>query len=326
MGLTDFTIEASKTFTKESDDEVITGFKIEILFPDTSGDFWFYNGQITAVDNNLGAVRLHNTISLKDVGENFTDNLKDIKNQWSISNNDANSFLEKKFPYSNEYPEEPNNIFEIEPNRGDQLYHADGGISETGEFLISAINGGRLWLSSNYAISWSETRPAGDVDKNWNCCAISGDGQKILAGISSGRLYVSTDGGANWSETRPAGDANKSWRGCGISSNGNTMLAGDWGNGRLWLSTDGANWSETRPAGDMGRYWQAIAVSGNGQILIAGIWGGRLYISTNAGTNWAEIRPNGDWNIQWNFAKLNYNNTSGIIGGWLARLWHYFNG
>jgi len=41
------------------------------------------------------------------------------------------------------------------------------------------------------ATAWTETKPAGDVDKYWNSIAMSNDGAKIFAGAgnNSGRPF-----------------------------------------------------------------------------------------------------------------------------------------
>ena len=123
--------------------------------------------------------------------------------------------------------------------------------------------------------SWTEVQPAGNADKNWWGCSVSGT--TIVAGVASGRLYVSTNSGANWTEVRPAGDADKAWRGCSVS--GTTIVAGDYG-GRLYVSTNsGANWTEVQPAGDADKAWNCCSVSDTG--IVAGIDLERLFFAEN---------------------------------------------
>ena len=80
------------------------------------------------------------------------------------------------------------------------------------------------------AIIWNETQPAGDTNKFWYCCSISGD--KMIAGAYNGRLYYYN--GSSWSETQPAGDTNQNWYSCSIS--GDKMIAGV-NNGRLYTGS-----------------------------------------------------------------------------------------
>ena len=85
-------------------------------------------------------------------------------------------------------------------------------------------------------VTWSETQPAGNVNKGWYSSAMSSDGSKMLAGAYTGRLYLYSDGG--WSETRPGGDSNRNWYSCAMSSDGTKMLAGVSVSGRLYLGED----------------------------------------------------------------------------------------
>ena len=93
-------------------------------------------------------------------------------------------------------------------------------------------------------MTWAETQPAGDANKNWCSCGVSSDGSTMLAGALSSRLYLYS--GGSWAETQPAGAADKNWRCCSVSSDGSTMLAGVYG-GRLYLYTPGhpAIWSHS---------------------------------------------------------------------------------
>jgi hypothetical protein len=52
--------------------------------------------------------------------------------------------------------------------------------------MIAGVNNGRLYYYNGS--SWSETQPAGDTNKYWYSCSISGD--KMIAGVDVGRLYT----------------------------------------------------------------------------------------------------------------------------------------
>lgn len=152
-------------------------------------------------------------------------------------------------------------------------------------------------------ITWEETQPAGDANKNWQAAGISDDGQTILAGVYGGRLYLSADGGDSWAETRPAGDVNVDWYDVAVSGDGETLLAADLnfslgGQGRLYLSTDGGgSWSETQPAGAVLRSWRAVAANEDGSVLVAAHsftpTTSGVYISTDGGGSWTEVFPDG---------------------------------
>lgn len=104
--------------------------------------------------------------------------------------------------------------------------------------------GGRLYLSTNGGTSWTETRPAGDVNKFWRALSLSGDGELLLAGgtlgsgdaspSNPGRLYSSDDSGTTWGEERPAGDVERTWWVAAADSDGSVLLVGVNG-GRLYM-------------------------------------------------------------------------------------------
>jgi len=133
--------------------------------------------------------------------------------------------------------------------------------------------------------TWPETRPAGDVNKNWVQVAMSADGLTILAASTTG-LYLTVDGGANWTEESPTGSAGQEYRCVAVSGDGTYLLAGQFG-ARLWLSTDaGANWTEIRPRGDTNQLWNACAIASGGVYLLAAIYSGPRCVSADSGANW----------------------------------------
>lgn len=83
-------------------------------------------------------------------------------------------------------------------------------------------------------IIWTETQPAGDVNKLWQTTSMSSDGSKLIAGVNGGRLYISINGGSSWTETQPAGDIDKQWSTTSMSSDGSKLIAGV-DDGRLYL-------------------------------------------------------------------------------------------
>jgi hypothetical protein len=76
-----------------------------------------------------------------------------------------------------------------------------------GSFLImcNGANAPRVYNGS----TWSETRPAGDVDKNWQDMK-SSKGQVFISDYN-GRLWYFN--GYSWSEQRPIDDNNYTWMG-----------------------------------------------------------------------------------------------------------------
>jgi photosystem II stability/assembly factor-like uncharacterized protein len=157
-----------------------------------------------------------------------------------------------------------------------------------------------LYISFDYGITWTEARPAGDVNKTWNAVAVSADGGTFLAGVYSGtsRLYSSTDG-VNWTERQPAGAVNKSWAAAALDEDGSFMIVAAY-NGRLYTSIDGgANWTERRPKGNVNARWQAVACDEDGTNLMASEDTGRFYISNDGGVTWIEKQLLGDRDNRW---------------------------
>lgn len=47
----------------------------------------------------------------------------------------------------------------------------------------------RLYFSDDTGYTWNETRPAGDIDKNWQLMSVSGNSRVLLVGSYDGRVY-----------------------------------------------------------------------------------------------------------------------------------------
>lgn len=102
-------IDINHTFQTLEGYEWAINYKIEFKFENVAGDFWFYEGLITAIDSVLGVVRLHNVNNLQDVGKVFSGHLQYVLNQWSLSDNESETTLRRVFPYAFGYPEEEEN-------------------------------------------------------------------------------------------------------------------------------------------------------------------------------------------------------------------------
>ena len=82
-------------------------------------------------------------------------------------------------------------------------------------------------------MTWTERRPAGDVNQKWRGVASDSDGSHLIANASAGRLWTSADYGVTWTERRPAGDVDQDWYAVGSDSDGSHLIAGVY-DGRLW--------------------------------------------------------------------------------------------
>jgi photosystem II stability/assembly factor-like uncharacterized protein len=164
---------------------------------------------------------------------------------------------------------------------------------------LIAVTGLRLSTSWNGGVSWTERRPAGDVDLEWWAVASDGDGSHLIAAVDGGRLYTSSDAGVSWVERRPAGDNDMFWWSVASDADGSNLIAAaDYD--RIYVSADsGATWTEKRPAGDADFYWWSVVMDADGSNLIAAANPGRLYTSANGGTTWTERKPAGDADKDW---------------------------
>lgn len=169
---------------------------------------------------------------------------------------------------------------------------ADGG-------CLIATDGLRLSTSWNSGVTWTERKPAGDVDLDWWTLASDADGGHLIAGVDGGRLYTSVDSGVTWTERQPAGDNDMFWWTVSSDADGSNLIAAaDYD--RIYVSADGgATWTEKRPAGDADYYWWSVIMDADGSNLIAAANPGRLYTSANGGTTWTERKPAGDADKDW---------------------------
>lgn len=169
---------------------------------------------------------------------------------------------------------------------------ADGG-------RLIATDGLRLSTSWNSGVTWTERKPAGDVDLDWWALASDADGGHLIAGVDGGRLYTSADSGSTWTERQPAGNNDMFWWTVASDADGSHLIAAA-AYGRIYVSADaGATWTEKRPAGDTDQYWWSVIMDADGSNLIAAANPGRLYTSANGGTTWTERKPAGDADKDW---------------------------
>lgn len=155
-------------------------------------------------------------------------------------------------------------------------------------------------------LTWSETRPLGNVNHAWNKSALSTNGQVILVVGASGQVVLSKDRGSTWTVQDPLGDFlnygeifDNTWQCAAVSGDGQKLLTVAYGL-RVVLSTNGGTtWTDAQPTGNVDANWNGCAMSKDGQTMIAGQHTGRLYLSTNGGISWSEVRPSGNINLQW---------------------------
>ncbi|MCS7337845.1 MAG: hypothetical protein NZ739_06355 [Verrucomicrobiae bacterium] len=155
--------------------------------------------------------------------------------------------------------------------------------SADGRVLVAAVNGGQIYISTNYGVSWG----AYGVSRNWQAVAISANGRKLVAVANNSPIYTSSDGGVSW-VTR---ENSRTWSSVASSHDGVIVVASVNG-GQLYTSWDsGQNWTARESA----RAWVAVASSANGSNLVAAVSGGQIFVSTNAGVSWVPRGPTKNW-------------------------------
>ncbi|MBF0464469.1 MAG: hypothetical protein HQK88_09545 [Nitrospirae bacterium] len=96
--------------------------------------------------------------------------------------------------------------------------------------LVAADNGGYIWTSTDFSVTWTGRLTAGM--RGWLPTASSSDGTKLAVGDttgsgSGGYIYTSTDSGATWNQQTGAGA--RAWYSIASSSNGTRLAAVDYG-------------------------------------------------------------------------------------------------
>jgi photosystem II stability/assembly factor-like uncharacterized protein len=161
-------------------------------------------------------------------------------------------------------------------------------MSSDGTHLIAAVNGGRIYISTNSGSSWAETQPAGDNDEGWSSVAINSDGLHLIVADNNwysddGSVYVGSYNGStlSWANADPEADeSDHSWQALAISSDGTYMIAVNGDDPGLYISSDsGSSWAKTQPVGINSSNWQSVAMSSDGTHIIAA--GSYIYIYIN---------------------------------------------
>ena len=157
--------------------------------------------------------------------------------------------------------------------------------------------GPRLYVSTDSGASWTETRPAGDVDAFWAGLAVSSDGGRMLAVSSTSNVaYVSTNGGNTWTgHTINAGVSGLTDL-C-ASSDGMTAYAAAT-DMAMWATTDaGTTWTNLSLSGLSGTSIWRLGCSADGT-TVYGATDAEVFSSSDNGTTWTVVQPagnNGVW-------------------------------
>ena len=94
-------------------------------------------------------------------------------------------------------------------------------LSSTGQYQTAVINGGYIYTSSNYGVTWTQNTSAPST--YWSLVAISSTGQYQTVVINGGRIYTSSNYGVTWTQNTSAPSDN--WQSVSISSTGQYQTA-----------------------------------------------------------------------------------------------------
>lgn len=189
--------------------------------------------------------------------------------------------------------------------------------SDDGSIVYAGEDGGYIYKSTNYGVTWSATP---SVTTHWYSLDTSADGTKIVtADLVNGNIYTSTDSGANWTTRSSAGARN--WKAVAMSSDGTKMVAVAENN-YIYLSGDsGATWVSQNSAGS--RSWIGVSMSSDGNKIVALVGGGvsgGIWTTTNFGTAWTQRNtPSGT--PAWRYAASSADGSVVLASSAVGSLW-----
>jgi hypothetical protein len=188
------------------------------------------------------------------------------------------------------------------PDSGTMSYGPQVAQSSDGKVIFLCAFQRRLYLSTDYGVTFLETQPKGNVDAPWRIPACDADGSVLIApGFKI--LYISTTGGSSWS-------AVTTLPGIGVWNNYDTVCSSDGsvivshcGTGgvpsdpnKMYVSTDtGSSWVDRTPAGCKGGSGgeRNLAVSDDGSCIMhtqtEPTGSSTILYSANYGVSWITI-------------------------------------
>jgi photosystem II stability/assembly factor-like uncharacterized protein len=176
-------------------------------------------------------------------------------------------------------------------------------ISADGSKMAAGIDGGGIYTSRDYGVTWNLTTAPVNY---WESITCSTDGSKLAAAAFSdgldnttpGEIHLSQNSGVSWvtprGRNRKLNNVRQFWLSIASSSDGSKLVAVDSG-GSIFTSKDsGITWSLTSAPEEP---WFSVASSTNGNKLVAVANAGPIYTSANGGLNWkaATNAPNAGW-------------------------------
>jgi len=204
----------------------------------------------------------------------------DYGNSWAINNNAPQNIM--TFSGFNE-------IFT-------PVHWSSISISASGQYQTAVIYSGRIYTSTDYGNSWSNTNNA-PTNQEWNSVSISASGQYQTAVIYEGGIYTSLDYGNSWAINNTA-PTDKGWTSVSISASGQYQTSVGNGGGIYTSSDYGNSWAINNNApqniitysgfgeSSTPAHWSSISISASGQYQTAVVYEGGIYTSSDYGNSW----------------------------------------
>jgi len=162
--------------------------------------------------------------------------------------------------------------------------------SATGQYQLSCVNAGYIYVSSDYGVTWTQKAVSG----NWTACAMSSDGHYQVVVGETEFSYYSTDYGATWIE----GSGNsRPYRDVACSADGSVMCAATNAQD-VWYSLDhGNNWAISYLPGSP-PVASGITISNDGLRVTLVCENGHIFTAVAGGmqtSTWTDRNVGGTW-------------------------------
>lgn len=182
--------------------------------------------------------------------------------------------------------------------------------SSSGQYVMAGTDGGQVWLSSNYGVTWTQANLYPSGSTLWSGIAISATGQNMFAANYAGSQYsyYSTDYGANWTQSSlgaiPLAAATFATESCYISTTTTSTTAIPTVN--FSTSAGCANGSSSDGTGAMvtfsggsGVYQASNITYASEALALAGTYvdstAPKTFTGLAAGTYWVALRDKNDF-------------------------------
>lgn len=108
-------------------------------------------------------------------------------------------------------------------------------MSSDGSYQTAIEEGGEIYVSTNYGVTWHYVDNPLLIDKQWESVSVSATGQYQTAIEKGGNIYTSIDYGTTWTISPDEMIAGKQWQWVSVSSDGVYQSAVDYG-GHIYMS------------------------------------------------------------------------------------------